>query len=109
MAFNEIVTPYDDNGFPAAAAFTTPIASGASTTTLKPSPGRLCRVVVTTAGTATDNITIYDNASAGSGKVLALIPGGGTVGTIYTLDLPAANGITAVNVASGPAVTIGWS
>jgi hypothetical protein len=109
LAKNEIVTPYDDASFPVAAAFTTAIAAGASTTTLKPSPGRLCRVSVTTAGTSTDNITIYDNASAGSGEVLAVIPGGGTLGTIYVLDVPAVNGITAVNVASGPAVTIGWS
>jgi len=109
MAKNQLVTPYDDNGFPAVAAFTTPIAAGSSTTTVKASPGRLCRVVVTTAGTSTDNITIYDNATAGSGEVLAVIPGGGTVGTIYALDLPAVNGITVVNVASGPAVTIGWS
>jgi hypothetical protein len=109
MSKYEIVTPYDDAGFPQLAAFTTPIAAGASTTTLKPSPGRLCRVMVSTAGTSTDNITIYDNASAGSGEVLAVIPGGGTAGTVYILDLPAAYGITVVNVASGPAVTIGWS
>lgn len=109
MSKYTLVTLYDDAGFPAAAAFTAPIAAGASTTTLKPSPGRLCRVVVTTAGTSADNITIYDNASAGSGEVLATIPGGGTVGTVYALDVPAVNGITVVNVASGPAVTIGWS
>lgn len=109
MALNGIVTEYDDLGFPSSAAFTKVVAAGAGTTIIKAAPGRLLKAVVTAAGTATDNITIYDNPSAGSGTILAVIPGGGTVGTIYTLDLPAAAGITAVNVASGPGVTLGYS
>lgn len=109
MAKNGIVTDYDDAGFPQVAAFTEPIAAAAATITVKDSPGRLCNVVVTTAGTSSDNLTIYDNASAGSGTVLAVIPGGGTVGAVYNINLPAVNGITAVNVASGPAVTVGYS
>lgn len=109
MAKNGEFTPYDDEGFPINAIFTQAIAAGSSTTTLKSTPGRLCRAVVTAAGTSTDNITIYDNASAGSGLVLAVIPGGGTVGAVFAIDMPAQNGITVVNVASGPAVTIGWS
>jgi hypothetical protein len=108
MAKNGIVTPYDDNGYPGVAAFTATVAAGAGTTVIKGAPGRLCRVVVTAGGTASDNITIYDNASAGSGTPLAVIPGGGAAGQIFTLDLPAVNGITAVNVASGPAATIGY-
>jgi len=109
MAKNGLFTNYDNNGFPVQASYTEPVAAGAGTTTIKAAAGRLCRVVVTTAGTSSDNLTLYDNASAGSGTVLAVIPGGGTVGTVYALDLPAANGITAVNVASGPAVTVGYS
>jgi hypothetical protein len=109
MAKNGIFTPYDDEGYPVNPVFTTPIAAGASTTVVKGSPGRLAKVVVTAAGTSSDNATIYDNASAGSGTVLAVIPGGGSVGAVYALDMPAQNGITCVNVASGPGFTIGYS
>ncbi len=109
MAKNGEITLYDDNGYPEAAAFTAPVAAGAGTTVIKESAGRLCRAVVTTAGTASDNAIIYDNPSAGSGTVLAVIPGGGEVGAIIVLDLPAENGVTAVNVASGPAFTVGYS
>lgn len=108
MAKFGIVTDYDDAGYPMVAAFTQAIAAGASTTTLKAGPGRVCKVSVTAAGTASDNLTIYDNASAGSGTVIAVIPGGGTL-QVYDISLPAFSGITVVNVASGPAVTVGWS
>ena len=108
MAKNPILTQYDDEGFPVNAIFTQPIAAGASTTTLKAGAGRVCKVAVTTAGTATDNLTIYDNATAGSGTILAVIPGGGSL-QVYDINMPAQNGITVVNVASGPAVTVGWS
>lgn len=109
MAKNSIVTQYDDEGFPVNPVFTAPIAASAATTVLKAQAGRLAKVVVTTAGTSSDNITIYDNASTNSGTVLAVIPGGGTVGAVYAIDLPFVNGLTVVNVASGPAVTVGWS
>lgn len=108
MPRSTAITLYDDRGFCTSASATTAIAAAAGTTVVKAGPGHLARVVVTAAGTATDNITIYDNASAGSGTVLGVIPGGGTVGAIVSFDLPALNGITAVNVASGPAVTIGY-
>ncbi len=39
----------------------------------------------------------------------AVILGTAAVGTQVTIDLPAAIGIVAVNVASGPAVTIGYN
>jgi hypothetical protein len=109
LAKNGITTSYDDEGFPSSAVFTASIAAAAGTTTVKQSPGRLACAIVTTAGTSSDNATIYDNASGGSGTILAVIPGGGTVGTRYPVDLPAANGITVVNVASGPAFTVGYS
>lgn len=139
MAKNGLATLYDDNGLPIASTLTgksgtsapfaalcvsdngTPIlqtgggtttaaiAASAGTTVVKATAGRLCKAVVTTAGTATDNITVYDNATTGSGTILAIIPGGTTVGTVYDLQMPAANGITAVNVASGPAVTLSFA
>lgn len=137
MAKNGLATLYDDNGVPISSTLTpgtlkfkgnalrvadngTPIlvstagtttvaiAASAGTTVIKASPGRVCRAVVTTAGTSTDNITIYDSATTGTGTVLGVIPGGGTVGTAYDLQMPAAIGIVAVNVASGPAATISY-
>lgn len=136
MANNGIVTLYDDTGSAVASTkagkgdslhaalcvsdngtpilmspggtTTVAIAAGASSAVVKAAPGRVCRAVVTTAGTATDNITIYDNASAGSGTILAIIPGGTAVGTVIDFNMPAANGIWAVNVASGPAVTLSY-
>lgn len=102
-----------DNGTPilvsTAGSKTVAIAASAGTTVIKASAGRVCRAVVTTAGTSTDNITIYDNATTGSGTILGVIPGGGTVGATYDLQMPAASGITAVNVASGPAATISYA
>lgn len=109
MAKNGIFTPYDDEGYPTNAVFTASIASSAATTVVKNAPGRVVRVVVTTAGTSTDNATIYDNASAGSGTILGVVAGGGTVGAVTAIDMPAVNGITVVNVASGPAFTLGYS
>jgi hypothetical protein len=101
---------YDDAGNSVKAELTAAIAAGAATTIVKGAPGRLVNVVITTAGTSTDNATIYDNATAGSGKILAVIPGGTTLtGAQVQIDLPAANGITVVNVSSGPAFTLGYS
>ncbi|MGA2053652.1 MAG: hypothetical protein ABSH19_10105 [Opitutales bacterium] len=45
----------------------------------------------------------------GSGTILAVVAGGGTVGAVTAIDMPAVNGITVVNVASGPAFTVGYS
>lgn len=84
------------------------IAASAGTTVVKNAPGRVATVAVTTAGTSTDNATIYDN-TAGSGLILAVIAGGTAVGTLITLNVPAAIGITVVNVASGPAFTLAYS
>ncbi len=101
---------YDDAGNSVKAELTKAIAAGAGTTVVKGASGRLVNVVITTAGTSSDNATIYDNASAGSGTILAVIPGGTTLtGAQVAIDLPAANGITVVNVGSGPAFTLGYS
>jgi hypothetical protein len=100
---------YDDAGNSVKAEQTAAIAAGAATTVVKSVPGRLVNVVITTAGTSTDNATIYNN-TAGSGAILAVIPGGTTLtGAQIQIDLPATVGITVVNVASGPAFTIGYS
>lgn len=109
MPLNGVVTDYDDNGFPANAAFTKSIPFGGGA--VKGSPGRLLKVIVTTAFVTAGTMTIYDNASAAAGTVLLAIPlAAGTVGAVFTLDLPAANGIFvgSTGITAG-AVTIGYS
>jgi hypothetical protein len=59
---------------------------------VKVAPGRLCKVLVTTALSATA-VIIYDNASAGSGTVIGYVPASATIGTVYDFQMPANNGI----------------
>jgi hypothetical protein len=100
---------YDDAGNSVKAELTKAIAAGAGTTVVKGASGRLVNAVITAAGTSSDNATIYDN-TAGSGAILAVIPGGTTLtGAQVAIDLPAANGITVVNVSGGPGFTLGYS
>lgn len=87
---------------------TTPIAAAtAANTVVSAVPGKLASVLVTTAGTA--NMLIYDNATTNSGTIIGVIPSGATVGQVYTLNMPAANGITVAGSASNAGVTISWS
>jgi hypothetical protein len=79
------------------------VAAGAGTTVLKASAGRLVQVLVTTAGTT--SLTIYDNASTGSGTIIGITPPTTTVGQVIVFNTPAVNGITAVGAAGSPAVT----
>jgi hypothetical protein len=109
MAKNGLVTDYDDAGFPQVAAFTASVAFGALPLTVKASAGRLCTVIVTTA-VATGAITIWDNASAGSGTPLLVVPIGAAIGTIYQVNLPALLGITVTGAtATAGVLTIGYS
>ena len=84
------------------------VPTGAANTVLKAAAGRLCRVLVTTAGSGTGSVLIFDSATTNSGTVIGVIPATVAVGTYYTFDLPAANGITVQNVASGPALTVSY-
>lgn len=97
---------YDAAGNSVKAEKTFAVAAGAGTYTVKNAPGRVVNAVVTTAGTASDNATITDGPS---GTILAVIPGGGSVGAQITIDMPAAVSIVVVNVASGPAFTLGYN
>ena len=54
-------------------------------------PGRLCRLVVLSSGSAAT--VIYDNASAASGTKLFALKANPTVGAVYDLQAPAAAGI----------------
>jgi hypothetical protein len=86
------------------------VPAGAGTYTVKAAPGRLISILVTTAGTSGDNALIYDNAEgAASGTILASVLGASAVYATESPNMPAANGITVVNVAGGPAFTIGYS
>jgi hypothetical protein len=80
--------------------FRTFIATGASTTTVKVGLGRLCRISITTAGTA--SFTAFDNTS-GSGSALYVSPATTSAGQVFDIHMPAQLGITIVNQASGPA------
>jgi hypothetical protein len=96
----------DDHGNSIYAEASYAIAAGAGTYTVKNAPGRVVNALVTTAGTGGDNATITDGAS---GTVLAVILGSAAVGTQITIQMPAANSIVVVNVASGPAFTLGYN
>lgn len=103
MAKQQIVTEYDDGGFPQAAAFTESLtASGA----VKGSAGRLLKMVVTVALSAA--VTVYDNAGAASGTVLFATTATPAAGTVYDVNLPAVNGIYASFAGTGT-ITFGYA
>lgn len=61
-----------------------------------PAPKMLCSVLVTTATTAAQPITFFDNTAAQGavGTVIAVIPGGTAAGTNFPqLNVPTVNGI----------------
>jgi hypothetical protein len=87
---------------------TVAIAAGASTVAqvVKASAGRLCRIIVTTTGTA--DLKFYDNASAASGTVIGYIPSAATLGQSFDIQMPASNGITAGLLNGSAAVTVSY-
>jgi hypothetical protein len=103
MAKQQIVTQYDDAGFPLVAAFTLPLtATGA----VKAAPGRLLKMIVTTALSAA--VTVYDNTAAASGTILFATAATPAAGTVYDVNLPAAAGIYASFAGTG-AITFGYA
>jgi hypothetical protein len=111
MPYNPELTSYDDNGHPSEATHT--ITSTFAGGNLKQTPGRLVKVVVTTAFTgAGGTLSFYDNATgASTGTPLLTIPvAAGTVGAIFNVDMPVSAGISAVNASlTAGAVTLGVS
>ncbi len=86
---------------------TTAIAAATATdTVVKAAPGKLCRVLITTSGTAA--VEIFDHATAGSGKKIGHIAANAAAGTVATFMMPAANGITVKGDANLPAMTISY-
>lgn len=106
MAF----VPVDLNGnvaIPGGSATTAIAASKSANTVVKAAAGRLCRVLVTTAGTVT-TVSIFDNATTNSGTIIGTFPGAATAGTTYDFEMPAANGITVGGSATNPAITVSY-
>jgi hypothetical protein len=89
-------------------SFTASVPTGAGNTVVSARPGCLLRVLVTTAGAGAGNVLIYDNATTNSGTVIGIVPSTIAIGTFYTFVMPAANGITVANVASGPVLTVSY-
>lgn len=84
------------------------VAVSASVTVVKASAGFLSGVLVTAAGT-TQALTIFDNASLGSGTVIGIVPSGATAGQYFPFNMPATAGITCSGSANNPAVTVAYS
>lgn len=82
--------------------------AGAADVVVSAYPGRVNRVLVTTAGTAA--LELYDHASASSGATLIwksiATP---ALGDALTLDLPVANGIVAKQASGSAAVTVSYT
>lgn len=111
MPHNPVFTPVDDSGAvigSSGGTATATVAAGVGTTVIKTGPGRLNRILVTSAS-PTGVLTFYDNASTGSGTVLAIVPSGVAQGTAYDIQMPAVNGIVAVGATGSAAVTVSYS
>jgi hypothetical protein len=109
MPLNGVLTQYDDAGYPAQAYFTGVVAAASGLQVLKTRPGRLLKAVVTVA-TTTSAVTFYDTAAGtATGTVLLVIPAAAAAGTVYDINLPAANGITVNGAMAAGSVTVGWS
>lgn len=116
MPKNGSFTPYDDEGFPLNAVFTLPLTIVTTLTAqvIKASPGRLLKIAVTTALAGSGGtLEFWDNTSAGSGTPLLVIPvASGTLGALFSVDLPALNGIYMTNpsgTVTAGAITVGYS
>lgn len=98
----------DAQGWPIAGIFAQSIAAGTvADTIIKGKPGRLCRILVTTAGTAA--VSIWDNASGHTGTIIGAVAANAVAGTMVEAQAPAVNGITVQGGASNPAITVIWS
>jgi hypothetical protein len=86
----------------------TSVASAAANTVLVVGQGRLCSVIVTTAGTGTGNVLFFDSATTNSGTIVGVLPATIAVGTLYLFNFPVQLGLVCQNVASGPILTVSW-
>lgn len=70
-------------------------------------PGRLCKLVVNSVGTAVT--PIHDHASAASGTVLYTLKASPAIGDIIVIDMPAANGIYIAGGTNTSAITVSYN
>ncbi len=91
--------------------FTAAVTGGTtSNQIISAQPGRLCRALVTAAGTGSGTVPFYDNATTNSGTVIGFIPATITAtGVPYIFDMPVVNGIVFTGATSGPALTVSYS
>jgi hypothetical protein len=88
------------------------IPTGAATTAVSGSSGRLIRAVVTTAGTAGADVVFVDH---GTGNVITSIPGTLPLGAVVWFNqaknagIDFGTGLDVINVASGPVFTLVYS
>jgi hypothetical protein len=87
----------------------THVASGLATTIVKAAPGTLNRVIINQKGASSNLLTLYDNPTAGSGTVIAIIDSTAGVGAlVYNCQFK--TGLTAVSATgTGADFTIIWS
>ena len=82
------------------------VAAAAAAAVIATGKGRLCKVIITTSGTAA--LTFYDNSTNGAttGNILGAIPASATVGTIYDFQTPYSTGISPSGGLNTPAYTV---
>lgn len=84
-------------------------AGTASTVVLKALPGRLCSILVTSAGTASTPVQVFDNTTTASGNVIGIVQGSATItGVPFIFLMPALNGIVVSQPANGPGMTVAY-
>jgi len=83
---------------------TTYVPANSGVTAVKSSAGRLASVIVINTGSA--QLNFYDNATQASGTPIGAVPANAAVGSVYSFNAPAANGIVANSVASCCSVTV---
>lgn len=78
-----------------------------SATIVKAAPGKLCRVLVTAAGTGP--LVFYNNSSgSASGIILGYVPANASAGEVFDFAMPASVGISAPVQSGNPAVTVSF-
>lgn len=87
--------------------YTAAVAAGAGgAAVVLTGAGRLCKVIVMTAGSAATDI--YDSLAASGTKILT-IPATPTVGTVYDVQIPVAVGIFPAGATNTSGLTVTYS
>lgn len=85
------------------------VAAGVATdTVIYSSPCHMANILVTDAGGGAQ-VNIYDNGSAASGKIIAIIPAGASAGDIIASKGGCGSGITVKGNAANPGFTMWYS